>query len=57
MTGCEAPRISALDAYIRTQLAKAAETHASYIGIGVWLEAALGAGRNDDHDGTPAANS
>lgn len=57
MTGCEDPPFATLDAYIRTQLAKAAETHASHIDIGAWLEAALEARRSDDHDGAAAADS
>ena len=57
MTGCEDPRFAALDAYIRTQLAKAAETYASHIDIDARLKAALEAERNDGHDGAAAADS
>lgn len=56
MTGCEEPGFVALDAYIRTQLAGAAKTHASHIDVEVRLKA-LEARRNDDHDGAAAADS
>jgi hypothetical protein len=57
VTGYGDPGLADPDAYIRTQLARAAETHASHIDISARLKAALEAGRNDDHDGAAAADS
>ena len=50
MTTCEDPEFAPLDAYIRSQLAGAAETYASEIDIDARLKAALEAAREDTHD-------
>jgi len=53
MTGCEDDLgFAALDAYIRAQLAKAAETCASYVNLDARLKAILEAGTGNDQDGT-----
>jgi hypothetical protein len=57
VTSCEDPELAALDAYIRSQLAGAAETYASHIDIDARLKAALEAAREDNHDDAAAADS
>ena len=57
MTGCEDPQFAQLDAYIRTQLARAAESYASEIDLDARLNAALEAGTSEDNDDTAAADS
>ncbi len=57
MTSSDDPVYAALDAYIRSQLARAAEVHASHTDLEVRLAAVLAAGRNDDDDSTAVANS
>ncbi len=53
MTGCEDdPGFAALDARIRTQLAKAAETYASHVDLDARLKAILEAGLSNDQDDT-----
>lgn len=44
MTGCEDPEFAALDAYIRNQLAGAAETYTSQTDVDARLKAVLEAG-------------
>jgi hypothetical protein len=46
-----------LDAYIRSQLARAAETYASHVNIDARLKAVLEAVREDTHDNAAAADS
>ena len=57
MTSCEDSQFAALDAYIRGQLAGAAETYASHLDIDARLKAVLEAGREDNHDDAAAADS
>lgn len=57
MTGCEDPEFGALDAYIRTQLARAADTYASQIDMDAQLEAVLEATNDDDRPGATAADT
>jgi hypothetical protein len=47
---------AALGAYIRTQLTRAAESHALHSDLDGWLEAALAAGEKNEHDGGAAAD-
>ena len=55
MTGCEDDLGStALDAHIRTQLAKAAETCASHANLDARLKTILEAGTDSDQDVTAA---
>jgi len=48
---------AAFDAAVRSQLAKAADTYASHVDLGARLKAIREAGRSDQNDGTPAADS
>jgi hypothetical protein len=57
VTTCEDPEFSSLDAYIRSQLARAAETYASHVNIDARLKAVLEAVREDTHDNAAAADS
>lgn len=58
MTGCEDPEFAQLDAYLRSQLAEAAESYATSVDLDARLKAALGAGTSDDDDDdVVAANS
>jgi hypothetical protein len=54
VTGCEDPEFAQLDAYIRAQLARAAELYASSVDLDAMLEAVLGAGTHDTDDDTAA---
>lgn len=57
MTGFEARDSTALDTYIRRQLAGAAETYASHLDVDARLAAIQEAGTKNDHDDTAAADS
>lgn len=56
VTSCEDPEFAALDAYIRSQLAGAAETYASHIDVGARLKAVLEAAKEETHDDAAAAD-
>jgi hypothetical protein len=57
MTSCEDPEFAALDAYIRSQLAGAAETYASHIDIDAQLKAVLEAAKEGTTDEAAAEDS
>jgi hypothetical protein len=57
MTGCDDPDVAALDAHMRTQFAKAAETYASQIDLDARLTAILAVAKQIEADGTAAADS
>jgi hypothetical protein len=48
MTGCEDPEFTAVDAYIRSQLAGAAETYTSQIDIDARVKAVQEAGNENE---------
>jgi hypothetical protein len=48
---------AAFDAYIRAQLAKAADTYASHVDVSARLELIRGAGSSNQDGGTAAADS
>jgi hypothetical protein len=43
VTSCDDPGFAAIDDYIRTQLAEAAQTYASQVDVGARLKEVLGA--------------
>jgi hypothetical protein len=55
MTAGEDPAFAALDAHIRTELARAAATYASCVDLRARLAAILAAGARDDDDDAAAA--
>jgi hypothetical protein len=57
MTSCEDPDFAALDAYIRNQLAGAAETYASHIDIDARLKAVLEAVKERTTDDAAVGDS
>ena len=57
MTGREDSGPAALDSYIRSQLAGAADTYASHVDVSARLELIRGAGNSNQEDGTDAADS
>jgi hypothetical protein len=54
VTGCDDPEFAQLDAYIRAQLARAAESYGSSVDVDARLEAVLAAGTHDSDDDTAA---
>jgi hypothetical protein len=56
VTDCEDPEFAALDAYIRSQLAGAADAYASHIDVDARLKAVLEAADEDTRDDAAAAD-
>lgn len=57
MTDYEDPEFAQLDARVRVQLGRAAESYASAVDLDARLTAALGAGTSTDDDDAAAASS
>ena len=57
MTGCEDTDFTALDAYIRTQLTRAAESYAAHTDMDARLWTVLEARVKNDRNDTAAADS
>jgi hypothetical protein len=57
MTGCEDTDFTALDAHIRTQLARAVESYAAHTDMDARLRTVLEAGAENDRNNTAAADS